>query len=160
MLDEVAVPLSKGEVLSPHLLSWLEGWELLMCRVPPVGHVVTKTDGKREDYFFHGGLQPLKALTRSIMLSGNALLDVGKMLADTYIYREMEAKRQASSGTKSIKTYGRLESAGTLRQKGNPAPSSYPTRVNGSEGSHNAPEGNNDGKSSQGHPVSEAVKSR
>ena len=90
-LDVAAIPLSKGEEIDPGFMRNLLSWELVLCLNPLIAFIVTDDGGKREHYAFHSGSQHWGALQQMTMVSGKALLDVSKMLADTYIHNAAKA---------------------------------------------------------------------
>jgi len=155
--DVVALALSKGEHIDPLYEKNIKNWELILSDNPFVAYVISNNAGDtKETYFFYSDPPQWGALHRMTMFSGDLLLDVGRMLAESYMDRARQEQLKLLEKNRPSKTRQRPESAGDLRQEAPPAPSENPTRANGSEGSHNAPEGNNDGKRSQGHPVSDA----
>ena len=156
-VDVVAEPLSRGEIIDPEFMEQIKRWELILCYDPLVAYIISNNKGDgRKTYYFHSGSLEWGTLANMTMFSGKILLDLGEILADSYarLAREEVSKRYNKS---DFTKQGQMpESAGTLRQKGTPAPSSYPARVNGSDSSVSAPEGNEDGEGSQGRLVSDA----
>jgi len=134
-LNRLAVPLSQTGRIDDATLAWARTWELTLCLDPPFAQIKADDGNGLVAHFFHAGdiarAVPMKKLT---VLSGDVLLAVAGLLADTYIHQNALAAVQFLDATKPVASDAEHEKAGRILQDA-PALSVGQTRSSESSGS-------------------------
>lgn len=118
LLNEVAVPLSRGEPLSPLCSRMIKTWELSLC--PDSGFAQMKMDlGEGVTaFFFHVSNIASVPVRRLTILTGDVLLAVSKLLATTFIHQNALAAVQFLDATKpAVAIAASFDAAADAKQK-------------------------------------------
>lgn len=116
-LNRLAIPLSKGEPLNSATMAWVKSWELTLCLDPAFAQIKMNNGKGPVAHFFHaddiGRPAPMRRLT---ILSGDVLLAVARLLADTLIHQNALAAVQFLDATKPALSETDQEKAGRILQ--------------------------------------------
>lgn len=121
--ETLAIPFSRGEALTPESEAMVNSWELTLCLDPLFAQIkMDDGDGTIACFFHTDDIGRVPILKRLTILSGDYLLGVSKMLADTYIHENAKAAIQFLDKTKPTKALAhKTNNAGNFSRKEVPA---------------------------------------